>query len=174
MSDDASPPPGGYRRSQFLIRPVLQIKLALYSLLLSFTFCGTILGLLYAQWSRFRTWLSWTGASQRVDSEIARLSTETIIYMVITLVVFLVFSVAVTVLASHRLVGPTVAFRRHIKSLTAGDYSAKTVLRDYDAFPEVAEALNALSLALRERHEPPSSPDGEKPAEEPPQEPAEE
>jgi len=48
-------------------------------------------------------------------------------------------------------VGPTVAFRRHLRALAAGDYSARTYLRPHDAFQEVADELNALSRALETR-----------------------
>jgi len=46
---------------------------------------------------------------------------------------------------THRLVGPMVAFRRHIRSLREGNYTHRTQLRESDNFVGFAEELNALS-----------------------------
>jgi len=49
---------------------------------------------------------------------------------------------------THRLVGPMVAFRRHVRSLREGSYNAKTSLRAGDDFLGFADELNALSDTL--------------------------
>lgn len=58
---------------------------------------------------------------------------------------------------THRVVGPQVAFKRHIEALRAGDYESSCRLRRGDHFLETAVALNELALALRERHDEPRS-----------------
>ena len=39
---------------------------------------------------------------------------------------------------SRKLVGPQIAFRRHIAAIESGDYSSRIVLRKGDAFDDVA------------------------------------
>lgn len=63
---------------------------------------------------------------------------------------FILVNLALSVYLTHKLVGPTIAFRRHIRALAAGDYQARTSLRAGDAFGEVADELNALSAKLND------------------------
>lgn len=141
------------RRKQVLLQPLLQTKLGLYSMLLSLAFSAAVLGVLHAQWSRLRTWLEWTTqVDGLIDSELASQGSGTLVWLAILILIFFVGNVMISVLATHRLVGPTIAFRRHLESLIAGDYSARTELRSNDAFREVADDLNRLSAALEERH----------------------
>lgn len=122
---------------------------------------------------RFRTWLSYTQIKNLVDTEVARYAADAMFWIVLVLLIFLITTTVVSILATHRLIGPTVAFRRHIQSLTQGDFSAQTRLREHDAFKDVAADLNALSEALAARF---GGASGEPPAdagaEEPPADPA--
>ena len=52
---------------------------------------------------------------------------------------------------SRKLVGPQIAFRRHIAAIESGDYSSRIVLRKGDAFDDVAHALNQLAETLEKR-----------------------
>lgn len=141
------------RRKQVLLQPLLQTKLGLYSMLLSLAFSAAVLGVLHAQWTRFRSWLEMTTkVDALIDTELATQSGGTLVWLAVLILIFFVGNVMISVLATHRLVGPTIAFRRHIKALTEGDYSAQTTLRNNDAFREVAEDLNKLSAKLQERH----------------------
>jgi len=140
------------RRKQVLLQPLLQTKLGLYSMLLSLAFSAAVLGVLHAQWTRFRAWLEMT---TKVDAqaglELASQSSGTVVWLAVLILIFFVGNIMISVLATHRLVGPTIAFRRHIESLIAGDYSARTELRNNDAFAEVADDLNKLSATLAAR-----------------------
>ncbi len=49
---------------------------------------------------------------------------------------------------SRRVMGPEVAFRRHIEALKNGDYSARVALRPGDAFMGLANDLNELAEVL--------------------------
>ena len=168
MSDPQQTSPAN-RRAKILLEPLLQIKLGLYNMILSFAFAGALLGILRAQWVRFRTWLGYTAIKNLVDTEVARYASDALFWIVLVLLIFLVTNTLVSILATHRLIGPTVAFRRHIKALTEGDYSAQTTLREHDAFKEVAADLNALSAALAARaaeagSSPPEAAEGDEPA----------
>ena len=64
-------------------------------------------------------------------------------------VVYMVVIIAVAIWYTHRLVGPIVAFSRHIDKLKEGDYSAHTFIRKNDAFTHIAIKLNELSEVLK-------------------------
>ncbi|MCX6127084.1 MAG: hypothetical protein NTV34_20365, partial [Proteobacteria bacterium] len=66
--------------------------------------------------------------------------------------IYIGLSAMISIKLTHSLIGPTVAFRRHIKMIADGKYDYKTVLRSGDAFREVAEDLNALSDELYRKH----------------------
>ena len=54
----------------------------------------------------------------------------------------------------HRLTGPTVALRRHVRALKSGDYSSRVVLRGgKNAHCELAELLNELAEVLEREHQ---------------------
>ncbi len=54
---------------------------------------------------------------------------------------------------THKMVGPTVAFRRQINALKSGNYRSKVYLRQGDAFGEVAVELNELADELKRQQE---------------------
>jgi signal transduction histidine kinase len=68
--------------------------------------------------------------------------------LLLVVLVYFVLNVIVSVVYTHRLVGPTVAFRRHIRALCDGLYNSRITLRKNDAFSEVAEDLNRLAEVL--------------------------
>src|SRR5690606_31054101 len=57
---------------------------------------------------------------------------STQLWVYLTFTVYLVLTILVSVLYTHRLVGPTIAFRRHVRSLAEGRYNARTYLRHGD------------------------------------------
>ncbi len=56
----------------------------------------------------------------------------------------------ITTIYTHRLIGPTVAMKRHLEALIGGDYSSRVKLRKSDAFGDLAHQLNALAASLEE------------------------
>ena len=61
---------------------------------------------------------------------------------------YIVTNLVVAVVYTHRMVGPIVAFRRHVAFLLEEDYSKRVHLRRGDAFHELAEDLNVLTEKL--------------------------
>jgi HAMP domain-containing protein len=55
------------------------------------------------------------------------------------------------VVFSHRIFGPTIALRRHIKKLKNGDYSSRAHLRAGDELHDLADELNELAETLEEQ-----------------------
>ncbi|MEY4631206.1 MAG: hypothetical protein RIQ81_1326 [Pseudomonadota bacterium] len=143
------------RRSvrNFLLQPFLQIQLGLYSVLLSFAFAGVIAWLFYAYLNRFATVvIQLTDAEEQV-LELLYSSLDQMRFSVIgTIAVFLLLNIGVSIIFTHKMVGPTIAFRRLIRGLSDGNYGLQVKLRDGDAFVEVADELNHLSNVLAEKH----------------------
>jgi methyl-accepting chemotaxis protein len=152
MSDDPTPPTEPERRGKYLLKPMLQLKVGIYHVILGTCFVFTLIGVLHSQWIRFRTWLELTELRTMIDSEVMAYVQSTALWVGLATIIFLGVSVVITILTTHRMVGPTVAFQRHIQALIAGNYDARTNLRPDDAFQEVAADLNALSEVLRKRH----------------------
>lgn len=135
----------------YLLQPQVQVKLGLYNVLLSAVFGGAVFLLLRGHQERVQGLLDLLVAS--VPPEIqARLDTQFqsfAVWLALVVLVFVVASVLVSVVFTHRMVGPTYAFRRQLSELTAGNYAARVHLRRDDAFVEVADDLNRLAAALQ-------------------------
>lgn len=137
------------RVRNFLLQPLLQVKLGLYAILLSALFVLTIVFLMY---NNFADFLDSVIKLTDVETEVRELSSEhwrgTRLWIFVCSGVYLLATIAISVLYTHRLVGPTIAFRRHVRNLREGKYQSRTYLRKGDAFMEVAEELNRLSEQL--------------------------
>jgi signal transduction histidine kinase len=73
--------------------------------------------------------------------------------MVNTVYIFLLCSIAVTVLyaivISHRIAGPMLAIRAFIKNMKDGRYDEKRSLRPYDELSPIMDDLHELADALK-------------------------
>lgn len=136
------------RRRKVLLKPFLQIQIGLYS---AVPFGVAMVWILYSQWLRIQRALQLRGLDQDLVFEIRELGLETALSLTLALVFFLFCNIALSIVLTFHLIGPTVAFRRHIQALTVGDCSVRTQLRHNDAFTEVADDLNRLSEALAAR-----------------------
>lgn len=136
----------------FLLQPLLQIKLGIYMILLTSLFSSAIAGILYVNLARFAAIvLQLTDVEDEVTDLLNAYMHDTRWYLGSAILVFLLLNVMISVLYTHRLVGPTYAFRRHIRALSEGRYQIRTILRKGDAFAEVADELNHLSEVLERR-----------------------
>lgn len=136
----------------YLLRPMIQVRLGIYSILLGVLFAGGTLGVLYAALTRiYHQLLTFIVEKEEAGRIVEQQFRDAAIYLVALAVVFVIGTVVVSVLYTHRLVGPTFAFRRHIRSLREGRYEVRTALRRHDAFKEVADDLNDLSEHLQQQ-----------------------
>lgn len=134
----------------YLLKPMVQVRLGLYSIIIGVLFAAGTLGVLYAALIRTMTLLlglidEKTEATRIISQQFEQAA----IYLVVLSVVFVVSTVSVSILYTHRLVGPTYAFRRHLRALREGRYEVRTMLRKNDAFTEVADDLNLLAEELQ-------------------------
>jgi len=135
-----------------LLKPLLQVKLGLYSILLSSLFVVTFCSVLMVSFHRlFELILDFTDLRQEVIDVIQSGLYGIAGWLILIVAVYFLASVLLSVVYTHRLIGPTIAFRRHIKALTEGNYDSRIQLRKNDAFVEVAEELNRLAEVLGQK-----------------------
>lgn len=133
----------------YLLQPLVQLRIGFMNICLSLIFVlllGAYIYMKFVQFAEVVTTLT------EANDEIGTMLQSYIQSVGLTAAglgaVFVVVSLVSSIYFTHRLVGPTVAFRRHIEALIAGDYKVKTTLRARDAFTEVADSLNQLSDRL--------------------------
>jgi len=137
------------RVRNFLLQPLIQVKLGLYSILLAAGFSAAIGGILYVNLAKFaQIVLQLTDVEDEVYDLLNTYMADTKWWLALAIAVFLVCNVLVSIIYTHRLIGPSIAFRRHIRNLAEGRFNARTYLRKGDAFVEVADELNHLSEVL--------------------------
>jgi len=136
----------------FLLQPITQIRLGLYAIVMSLVFSAVMGAITFTHLSRFAEVVT---QLTDVEDEVAQLFkiavADTKWWLVLTLVLYVLAMMVMSIIYTHRLVGPTIAFRRHINALMEGNFNVRTILRRYDAFHEVASDLNKLSEKLEEK-----------------------
>ncbi len=137
--------------SNFLLQPLLQIRLGLYAIILSLIFSGTLAVIIYTNFFRFYDLiLELTDLREDVEVLLRSYVQGMTVWIALAMVIYFFITVGVSIFFTHRLVGPTYAFRRHVRELIRGNYSSRVILRKDDAFQEVAEDLNELANTLEQ------------------------
>lgn len=140
------------RFRNFMLQPLLQVKLGIYAILLSALFASALAAILWYNFSDLiKNVVLLTDAEAEVNDLMTSYWKDTQLWIYLCFGIYLLATVAVSVLYTHKLVGPTYAFRRHIRSIAEGRYNARTYLRKGDAFLEVAEELNHLSEVMERK-----------------------
>lgn len=138
--------------SNYLLQPLLQIRLGLYSILLSLGFGCGVLAIIYVNLHKFYDLvLELTDLRDEVTKILNSYIQGALGWIVLATAVYFLITVAVSIFFTHKLVGPTYAFRRHIRELTKGNFRSRVTLRKGDAFQEVAQDLNELAVKLEEQ-----------------------
>ena len=142
----------GHRRlKNILLMPGFQIRMGLYAIGLGGAFGVGATYLFYKKFEKtYRVILELTDAKEEVTQIVSRDFRSIIWQMGACLLAYIIANVAISVFVTHRMVGPTYAFRRHIRHLMHGRYEARVRLRNGDAFREVAKELNDLAVTLEQ------------------------
>ncbi len=143
------------KTSNLVLQPHLQLKLPVY--LLGLTFCFAVLFTLhgYVTYDRlYEIVLQHTDAPEYFERVIQAQTANFKAVSASMGIAYVLLMLTISILYTHRLVGPTVAFRRHVESIRNGDFSSRIVLRKNDAFLEVARELNELAEMLGEQEKP--------------------
>jgi methyl-accepting chemotaxis protein len=148
------------RRKTIMVQPWRQLRLPLMLLVVTGIFAAGFAANAYFAFERMATVvLEETGAP---ESWKAVLQAQTGSFLLVSAaigILYVLTTVVLSVVEAHRMVGPTVAFRRHVEALKNGDFSSRVVLRKGDAFRELAHELNDLAelLELNDKSQTPSS-----------------
>ena len=137
-----------YKRKigNYLLEPLLQVKLGLYAIILALIFCFGMVWLVYETFHRFYDiMLELTDLREEVTEILNSHMDSMLLWSFIGIAVYFTITVIMSIFYTHRLIGPTVAFRRHVAELKKGNYRSRVALRKSDAFSELAEELNDLA-----------------------------
>lgn len=148
------------RLSNFLLQPIIQTRIGLYCILLSFLFAGLIAGIVYVHLGKlFGFIIEMTEAPEEVQTIILSYLSSIQTWVYLTLGAYVLIVLALSIWYTHRLVGPMVAFKRHFEALEQGNFSYRTNLRKNDAFHQTANELNRATemLGLRFSEKPSKS-----------------
>jgi HAMP domain-containing protein len=136
-----------------LLSPTLQLKLPLYILLLSCTFLLFALLLGYTYFDQlYIMMVENTEQGQYLQNAIGQQTGNFIEVSITLLLMYIILMVAITVLYTHRIIGPTIPLARHIRALKEGLYSHRVNLRKQDELKELAVELNELAEILEQRN----------------------
>lgn len=137
------------RIKNYLLQPFLQIRLGLYCILLALVFVAAILGTAYWQFNDlFTLLLEMSDVKDEVLQVFHSQVRGILLNLLFIALAYVVVTIIVSIFYTHRLVGPTIAFRRQIQLLKDKKFDSRVTLRSGDAFIEVSLALNALAEQL--------------------------
>lgn len=138
----------------FMLQPFLQTKIGVYNVVISVLFSIVVGGYLYFKLMEFGDVIQTLTES---DDSIKELIQQYLVSVGIVAgaigILFIFMSLGMSIYFTHKMVGPTVAFRRQINALKSGNYRSKVYLRQGDAFGEVAVELNELADELKRQQE---------------------
>ena len=130
----------------YLLRPQVQLRVGFYFIVISIIFAFIIGWVFTSQFGNiYETILDLTDVREEVIDIVDQHIREAMFWLIVICVGFVCINITLAVWYTHRMVGPAVAFKRHIDEIIAGNYDAKTTLRRGDAFHDVALRLNTLS-----------------------------
>jgi methyl-accepting chemotaxis protein len=127
-----------------------QVVLAIYSVIIGAAFAIGVVGVMNSAKSRATTL-----AMDMVSDDVALQTAidgsfqQTYPYIALLAILFVIGNAAVTILYTHRIVGPAVAFRRHVRDLIEGRTDARLKLRPNDDFGPLASDLNELAERMQ-------------------------
>ncbi len=138
--------------SNFMIRPLVQSKLGIYSIGLTLGFGAFLSFVVYINLSRFIAYtIHLTRAEATIETMLRHDVASIQVFIYLILGAYVTSMVALSIWYTHRLVGPMVAFEKHFESLQNGDFTHRTYLRKSDTFHDAAERLNQATEALEQR-----------------------
>ncbi|MDH3519042.1 MAG: hypothetical protein OEM49_01175 [Myxococcales bacterium] len=137
------------RTINLLLQPALQLKLPIFLLVVTLAFTALQLVHIYVAYNQlYDTVLKEAGQPPFLE-DLLREQTKDFLEVTVELAfAYILVVLAFSVSYAHRMIGPTVAFRRHVEALKNGDYRSRIALRKRDAFGDLADDLNELADIL--------------------------
>ena len=137
----------------FLLKPRAQLEIVLNIVTLTIFF-GAAAGLvIYFQLDDiFQTLLVMSRVSDEASASFANDWNATLLWLSIFTIFYILSTISICIIHSHRMIGPTVAFKRQIEALLQNNYKTRIKLRDGDYFQDLAESFNRLAEQLDQDH----------------------
>ncbi len=136
----------------YLLQPYLQSRIGLYLNGLALVFAVFVVWVLYSHLDDLiQHVVILTDMKDEVYQAFDQQMRGAKIWLFLGTALFLSGNVILSIFQTHRFIGPTVAFRRHIRDLANGEYTKRVTIRRGDAFAEVAYELNRLAHILENR-----------------------
>lgn len=138
-------------RKKFLLEPGLQSAFGFFCAALAIIYSGVVFWLLHTKFDQYLV-----AGIQEADlkGEILEMLSQRKVWLWSRLSILGFFfsglMVTASIIYTHRMVGPVVAFSRHVRELARGNYSSRVKLRKADAFQAFAEELNVLAQGLEQ------------------------
>lgn len=140
------------RLRNYMLEPMLQTKLGLYMIILTIVFSVLFGVLLEAGLGRlYEVILDLTDLPDEVRNIVSDHVTKLSGWLSFFILVYALSVILVSIIYTHRLVGPTIAFRRVLRDLNEGRFGSRVVIRKGDAFAEVANEINRLADKLEKK-----------------------
>lgn len=137
----------------FLLSPDIQLAFALNIVALSVFFVIGIAFVIYFQLGDFiQTILTLSDFDTKTLSQLQGDWDATALWLGIFMGSYVFITAILCVIYTHRMIGPTIAFKRQINDLMNENYASRVNLREGDAFEDVAELLNSLGDSLERKH----------------------
>lgn len=135
----------------YLLQPLQQLRLGIISVITSLVFVAALGTYIYSKLMQFTdVVITLTQADNEIHVLLEKYLGSVATTTLIGTIFFISINMILTIYFTHKMVGPIVAFRRHIGQLMNGKFETKTKLRHGDAFTEVADDLNKLSDRLND------------------------
>lgn len=138
-----------YRRRQFIVNRPLQYKFV------SFIIIGLVFFVLLALATVYLTmWTTLRTFGLQGDPVTVALFSTVGLSLAMELVLVAPFVGWLGILLTHRVAGPLLRVHVALAKMTQGDFNINIKLRKGDALTDLADAVNALALSLRNRLSP--------------------
>ena len=137
----------------WLIKPSIQLRFGLYSNLLTLLLSGACAYFLFVSIEDLSQMLSvYIEKEKNFRGLVNNYLKQTQMTFSISVLCFLILNLILSVVLSHRVVGPIFAIHKQIKTLLKGDFSQRVRLRKDDAFKPLAKDLNQLTELLEKKY----------------------
>lgn len=141
-----------YRRylKNLLIDKNFQFKIGMYFFALGFALTGAFCAIVVYKLNKMES--SFIAASLLSGDQVYLLQSvvhEIIFGMISVYLLFILFTVAYSIIISHRIAGPVVAICNFIDELKKGNFDYARTLRKYDDLQPIMEKLHQLAKSLK-------------------------
>ena len=137
----------------FLLLPDYQIKLGLYTIGLAVAFFIAISFIIYHKLGEIVTLIvQLTDIEDEVKDVLINYIADLSWWGLLSIFIYIFANFSLSIIYTHKMIGPSVSLKRHVKSLINKDYQVKTYLRKGEALKDLAEELNKLSEQLNNKN----------------------